>query len=101
MCMIELVDFNEHMLGEASTKKKTRRRKKATPAAETVVEDEVATQTQPEATPFTLKASKSTAPSENWNLTALSNPTAPTVIVFDPSVNATALPKKSLPLAVV
>lgn len=39
MCMIELVDFNEHMLGEASTKKKTRRRKKATPAAETAVED--------------------------------------------------------------
>lgn len=34
MCMIELVDFNEHLLSEAAPKKKTRRRKKATPAVD-------------------------------------------------------------------
>ena len=57
--------------------------------------------TQVEATPFKLKASNSTAPFENWNFTALSKPTAPTVILFEPSVNACAGPKKELPLAVV
>ena len=57
--------------------------------------------TQAEATPFKLKASNSTSPLENWNFTALSKATAATVMLFEPSVNATAGPKKLLPLAVV
>ena len=44
--------------------------------------------TQSESSPFKLKASNSTAPSENWNLTVLSKVTAATVTVFVPSVNA-------------
>ena len=52
-------------------------------------------------TPFKLKLSNSTSPLENWNLTALSNVTLATVILFEPRVNATGLPKKSFPLAVV
>ena len=57
--------------------------------------------THDEATPLTSNASNSTSPLENWNLTALSNVTAGTVILFDPSVNATALPKKEFPFDVV
>ena len=56
---------------------------------------------QPESTPFTLKASNTTSPLENWNLTALSKPTPPTVKVFSPRVNAVTFPKKLPPLAVV
>ena len=41
------------------------------------------------------------SPLENWNLTALSKETAPTVKVFSPSVNAVAFPKKLPPLDVV
>ena len=57
--------------------------------------------TQYEATPFKVKKSNSTSPLENWNLTALSKFTAGTVILFEPSVNATELPQKLFPLAVV
>ena len=57
--------------------------------------------TQVEFTPFKLKASNSTAPLENWNLTALSKATAGTVILFEPRAKATGFPKKLLPLAVV
>ena len=39
--------------------------------------------THPEDSPFTLKASNSTAPLENWNFTALSKSTAPTVRELD------------------
>ena len=56
---------------------------------------------QDEAIPFKLKASNSTAPLENWNLTALLNVTAGTVILLDPSVSAVAGPKNQFPLAVV
>ena len=56
---------------------------------------------QVEVTPFKLKASNSTAPFENWNLTALSKVTAGTVILFEPRVKAIGLPKKSLPFATV
>ena len=57
--------------------------------------------TQDEATPFTSRASKTTSPLENWNLTALSKPTEATVILFEPSVSAVAGPKKAFPVAVV
>ena len=57
--------------------------------------------TQVELTPFKLKASNSTSPLENWNLTALSKVTAATVILLEPSVNATGFPKKEFPFAVV
>ena len=57
--------------------------------------------TQPEESPFSVKASNSTSPLENWNLTALSKVTAATVMVFDPSVIAIAGPKNQFPLAVV
>ena len=57
--------------------------------------------TQVEATPFKSNASNTTSPLENWNLTALSNETDATVILFEPSVSATGLAKKALPLAVV
>ena len=56
---------------------------------------------QSESSPFRLKASNSTSPFENWNLTALSNETADTVILLEPIVNATGFPKYSLPFAVV
>ena len=56
---------------------------------------------QPASTPLTLKELNSTSPLENWNLTVLSKPTDDTDILLVPSVNATAFPKKSLPLAVV
>ena len=46
------------------------------------------TTTQSEFFPFKFRASNSTSPLENWNLTALSKATAATVILFDPSVNA-------------
>ena len=61
----------------------------------------VAVTTQVEFTPFKLKASNSTSPLENWNLTALSKATPPTVMLFEPRVNVTGFPKKLLPLAVV
>ena len=38
---------------------------------------------------------------ENWNLTVRVNATAATVTVFSPTTRSWALPKKSLPLAVV
>ena len=57
--------------------------------------------TQVEATPFKLRASKTTSPLENWNLTALSNETEGTVILFEPSVSGIAGPKKAFPAAVV
>ena len=57
--------------------------------------------TQVELTPFKLKASNSTSPLENWNLTDLLKATAATDIVFEPGVNATGFPKKAFPLAVV
>ena len=56
---------------------------------------------QDETTPFNVKASNSTSPLENWNLTALSKLTAATVTVFVPSVNACAFPLNQLPLATV
>ena len=43
-------------------------------------------ETQPEATPFKLKALNSTSPLENWNLTVLLKVTAPTVMLLAPSV---------------
>lgn len=56
MCLIELVDFNEHLLGAAEPKKKSRRRgakKKTDAVAEVVeapvVEDAVVTEDAPEA----------------------------------------------------
>ena len=57
--------------------------------------------TQDEATPFNSKASNSTSPLENWNLTALLNETEGTVMLFEPSVSATGFPKNAFPLAVV
>ena len=62
---------------------------------------DTALQTQDDASPFKLKASNSTAPLENWNLTALLNVTAGTVILLEPSVSAVAGPKNQFPLAVV
>ena len=43
---------------------------------------------QSEASPFKVRASNTTAPLENWNLTARSKPTPPTVMPFEPKVNA-------------
>ena len=57
--------------------------------------------THVDVTPFKLKALNSTAPLENWNLTALSKVTAGTVILLEPSVKAIGFPKKELPFAVV
>ena len=50
---------------------------------------------------LSVKASNSTSPFENWNLTALSKVTAATVILFNPSVIGIAGPKNQFPFAVV
>ena len=57
--------------------------------------------THDEESPFKVRASNSTSPLENWNLTALLKFTAGTVILFEQIVNGIGLPKKLLPLAVV
>ena len=57
--------------------------------------------THDEESPFKVRASNSTSPLENWNLTALLKFTLGTVILFEQIVNGIGLPKKLLPLAVV
>ena len=49
--------------------------------------------TQFEFSPFTFKASNTTSPLENWNLTVRSKSTAATVNVFNPSTNSVRFPK--------
>ena len=50
---------------------------------------------------LSLKILNSTAPLENWNLTALLNVTEGTVMLFEPSVSVVAGPKYQFPFAVV
>ena len=57
--------------------------------------------TQSEESPFSTKASNSTSPVENWNLTDLLKVTAATVILLDPRVIVWAGPKNQFPLATV